>query len=163
MLLQWCTLEPSGDGNLAAIRFSSPVRLRSIRIFPKDARPFAQREDVVRCVEDMSGLSSGNLHFTLSETEPQAFLLHLYFSAYRVARVDSREKPKPTNALTPTTLAYAGGEMEFAVPMGNEVCHSRSFYCSCTLAKGAYADVRGIYTMKTSAEVTCRTVTLVIP
>ncbi|KAH9833677.1 uncharacterized protein C8Q71DRAFT_712127 [Rhodofomes roseus] len=102
MLLHWCTLEPSGDGNLAAIRFSSPVRVQSIRIFPKDARPFAQHHEIV------------------SETEPQAFLLHLYFSAYRVARPDSKEKPKPTNALAPTALAYAGGEMEFAVPMGNE-------------------------------------------
>ncbi|KAH9938022.1 uncharacterized protein B0H18DRAFT_1080825 [Fomitopsis serialis] len=102
MLLHWCTLEPSGDGSLAAIRFSSPVRVQSIRIFPKDARPFAQH------------------HATVSETEPQAFLLHLYFSAYRVARPDSKEKPKPTNALVPTTLAYAGGEMDFAVPMGNE-------------------------------------------
>ena len=96
----------------------------------------------------------------LSETEPQAFLLHLYFSAYRVARVDSKEKPKPTNALTPTTLAYAGGEMEFAVPMGNEVCYSCSPPCSCTLAKGVYADVRGTYAVRTGAEATRRTLYL---
>ncbi|KZT71498.1 hypothetical protein DAEQUDRAFT_665661 [Daedalea quercina L-15889] len=102
MLLQWCSLEPSGEGNLAAIRFSSPVRVQSIRIFPKDARPFAQHQEV------------------FSETDPQAFLLHLYFSAYRVASAESKEKPKPTNVLVPTTLAYAGGEMDFLVPMGDE-------------------------------------------
>ena len=50
MLLQWCTLEPSEKGGLAAIRFSSPVRVRSIRIFPTGARPFSQCPDITRYV-----------------------------------------------------------------------------------------------------------------
>lgn len=51
MLLQWVILEPSGPlENLAAVRFSSPVRVRSLRIFPTGARPFKQNEDIIACV-----------------------------------------------------------------------------------------------------------------
>lgn len=102
MLLQWCTLEPSGTANLAAIRFSSPVRVQNIRIFPTDTQPFVQHPDIV------------------SRTEPEAFYLELYFNAYRVATPNSKEKPKPTNVLVPTVLAYTGGQMDFSVPMAAE-------------------------------------------
>ncbi|CCM00431.1 uncharacterized protein FIBRA_02463 [Fibroporia radiculosa] len=102
MLLHWCTLEPSGVGNLAAIRFSSPVRVQSIRIFPTGAQPFAQHPEII------------------SRTDPQAFYLELYFNAYRVVQPKSREKPKPTNALVPTVIAYAGGKSDFYVLMGSE-------------------------------------------
>lgn len=47
-LLQWCILEPYGPSNLAAIRFASPVSVKSLVIFPTGARPFAQSPDVVR-------------------------------------------------------------------------------------------------------------------
>lgn len=50
MLLQWCALEPTGEANLAAIRFSSPVRVQSIKIFPANARPFAQHPEIIRSV-----------------------------------------------------------------------------------------------------------------
>ena len=46
-LLCWCTLSPQGPSNLAAIRFSAPVRVASIQVFPKGARPFAEYEDFV--------------------------------------------------------------------------------------------------------------------
>ena len=47
MLLHWSTLEPAGPSNLAALRFSSPVRVRSLRIFPKNALPFAEQPEIV--------------------------------------------------------------------------------------------------------------------
>ncbi|KZT05628.1 uncharacterized protein LAESUDRAFT_655713 [Laetiporus sulphureus 93-53] len=102
MLLQWCTVEPTGAGNLAAIRFSSPVRVQSIKIFPTGMQPFAQHPDII------------------SRTEPQAFFLEVFFNAYHIASANSKEKPKATNALVPTMIAYPGGQMEFSVPMGME-------------------------------------------
>lgn len=50
MLLQWCTLEPAGSSNLAAIRFASPVRIQNISIFPTDYQPFPQDPEIVRYV-----------------------------------------------------------------------------------------------------------------
>ena len=47
MLLHWSTLEPTGPSNLAALRFSSLVRVRSLRIFPKDAVPFSEQPEIV--------------------------------------------------------------------------------------------------------------------
>lgn len=120
MLLQWCTLEPSGTANLAAIRFSSPVRVQNIRIFPTDTQPFVQHPDIVRFVSP-SRLPIHRIHRASSRTEPEAFYLELYFNAYRVATPNSKEKPKPTNVLVPTVLAYTGGQMDFSVPMAAEV------------------------------------------
>ncbi|RPD66817.1 hypothetical protein L226DRAFT_453413 [Lentinus tigrinus ALCF2SS1-7] len=102
VLLQWCTLEPSGKGGLAAIRFSSPVHVKSIRIFPTDAKPFSQCPDVV------------------SRTEPRAFFLDVYFNAHVVTSPNAKEKPKPSNALVPTSIAYSGGWKDFTVDMGLE-------------------------------------------
>lgn len=50
MLLQWCTLEPAGASSLAAIRFTSPVRIQSISIFPTSDKPFEQDPSIVRYV-----------------------------------------------------------------------------------------------------------------
>ena len=51
MLLQWVQLEPLGPlANLAAVRFSSPVRVRSLKIFPTGARPFNQQNDIIAYV-----------------------------------------------------------------------------------------------------------------
>ena len=50
VLLQWVVLEPQGPGSIAAVRFSSPVRVRSLRIFPTGARPFKLQEDIVAFV-----------------------------------------------------------------------------------------------------------------
>ena len=56
-----------------------------------------------------------------SRTEPEAFFLELYFNAHPVAQPNSKEKPRVTNALVPTLLAYAGGRMQFNVNMSAEV------------------------------------------
>lgn len=72
MLLQWCTLEPHGPGNLAAIRFSSPVRIQSISIFPTDSQPFAGNSETVACV-----ISSDSC-FTA------AILINLYFGPLHI-------------------------------------------------------------------------------
>ncbi|KAI0677202.1 hypothetical protein C8Q78DRAFT_74512 [Trametes maxima] len=101
-LLQWCTLEPSEKGALAAIRFSSPVRVTSIRIFPAGAKPFVQCSD------------------TVSQTAPQGFFLDVYFNAQPITSPDAKERPKHSNALVPTSIAYSGGQRDFAVDMGLE-------------------------------------------
>ena len=56
-----------------------------------------------------------------SRTEPHAFFLDVYFNAHPVSNSSAKEKPKPSNALVPTSLAYAGGQRDFAVNMGSEV------------------------------------------
>ncbi|KAI0650389.1 hypothetical protein C8Q79DRAFT_902719 [Trametes meyenii] len=101
-LLQWCTLEPSEKGALAAIRFSSPVRVTSIRIFPAGVKPFAQCPDIV------------------SQTAPPGFFLDVYFNAQPISSPDAKERPKHSNALVPTSIAYSGGQRDFIVDMGLE-------------------------------------------
>ncbi|KAI0797020.1 hypothetical protein C8Q75DRAFT_710409 [Abortiporus biennis] len=102
VLLQWCSLEPQGPSNLAAIRFNSPVRVHSIIIYPSGARPFSQNEDIK------------------SQTEPDAFFLEIYFNAHPISQPNVKDKPKATNALVPTVIAYAGGKTEFVVDMSSE-------------------------------------------
>lgn len=53
-------------------------------------------------------------------TEPETFVLDIYFNAHPIAS-DSKQKQKATNALVPTSLAYTGGFAEFPVDMGSEV------------------------------------------
>ena len=60
-----------------------------------------------------------------SRTEPEAFFLELYLNAHPVAHPNSREKPKLTNALVPTLIAYAGGREQFTVNMSPEVRGTR--------------------------------------
>ncbi|KAL1709173.1 hypothetical protein EV121DRAFT_253281 [Schizophyllum commune] len=100
-LLCWCTLSPQGPSNLAAIRFSAPVRVASIQVFPKGARPFAEYED-----------------FT-SETAPECFYAELLFNATPI-HVSERDKNRFPNSLVPTTLAYAGNHVDYTVDMGTE-------------------------------------------
>jgi hypothetical protein len=54
------------------------------------------------------------------ETEPDAFVLDVFFNAHPIGG-DSKQKPKATNALVPTSIAYAGGCVDFRVDMGSEV------------------------------------------
>ncbi|KAI5993615.1 hypothetical protein EDD15DRAFT_2388047 [Pisolithus albus] len=103
MLLQWCNLTPYGTSKLAAIRFASPCRVRSVRIFPTGARPFAAAPDII------------------ARTEPEAFFMDVYFNAHPLqssSQVDGKPKLKVPNALIPTVIPYAGGQAEFAVNMG---------------------------------------------
>ncbi|THH33535.1 hypothetical protein EUX98_g698 [Antrodiella citrinella] len=116
MLLQWCVLEPHGPGSLAAIRFSSPVRVQSISIFPTDSQPFAGNAEII------------------ARTEPQAFYLEVYFNAHPITAPDG-QKAKVTNALVPTFLAYAGGQMDFVVGMSKE--HATRLM----IVKGAFESV----------------------
>ncbi|KAG2343653.1 hypothetical protein BDR05DRAFT_1059541 [Suillus weaverae] len=103
MLLQWCTLSPAGPSKLSAIRFSSPSRVHSIKIFPTDVQPFGQCPDII------------------ARTEPEAFFLDVYFNAHPVGSpVDAKQKLKAPNALMPTVIPYAGGIVEYTVNMGSE-------------------------------------------
>jgi hypothetical protein len=71
--------------------------------------------------------SSRTTFFSLSEnwesctthrcTKPDAFFLDVFFNAF-VAQPESRDKQRAPNALVPSVVAYAGGQMEFKVDMG---------------------------------------------
>ncbi|KIY52304.1 hypothetical protein FISHEDRAFT_28041, partial [Fistulina hepatica ATCC 64428] len=100
-LLHWCTVSPQGPSQLAAIRFSTPIRVSCLRIFPSGSHPFANAQDVV------------------ATTEPDSFFLDVYFNALPIRR-DSKDKQHAPNALIPTTIAYAGGQAEFTVDIGTE-------------------------------------------
>jgi len=39
-----------------------------------------------------------------------------------IPQADSKEKQRAANALIPTVIAYAGGQVDFTVDMGTEVC-----------------------------------------
>jgi len=54
-------------------------------------------------------------------TEPEAFVLDIYFNAHPISS-GSKQKQKATNALVPTSIAYTGGFAEYPVDMGGEVC-----------------------------------------
>ncbi|KAI6040458.1 hypothetical protein EDC04DRAFT_2894185 [Pisolithus marmoratus] len=103
MLLQWCNLTPYGTSKLAAVRFASPYRVQSVRIFPTGTRPFAAAPDII------------------ARTEPEAFFMDVYFNAHPLqlgSQADGKPKLKVPNALIPTVIPYAGGQAEFAVNMG---------------------------------------------
>ena len=130
MLLHWCTLEPSGPSNLAAVRFTSPICVHSIRIFPTGAKPFAHCPEVIAYVDSQftfKVLSLKHWCITSSRTEPDAFFLDVYFNAQSISP-ESKNKQRAPNALVPTMIAYAGGKREFAVDMGIEVCRISLFY-----------------------------------
>ncbi|KAF8076742.1 hypothetical protein FPV67DRAFT_1472518 [Lyophyllum atratum] len=101
-LLHWCTVKPEGHSSLAAVRFTAPVRISSIRIFPAGAQPFANAPEVV------------------AQTQPEAFFLEVFLNAHPIPQADAKEKPRVANALIPTVIAYAGGQVEFMVDMGSE-------------------------------------------
>ena len=49
----------------------------------------------------------------------------MFFNAQAIIQSDSKEKQRAANALIPTIIAYAGGQVDFTVDMGTEV---RGFY-----------------------------------
>ena len=54
-------------------------------------------------------------------TEPEAFFMDVYFNAHPVSspsQAEGKPKLKTPNALIPTVIPYAGGQVEFAVNMG---------------------------------------------
>ncbi|TRM67916.1 hypothetical protein BD626DRAFT_107944 [Schizophyllum amplum] len=100
-LLYWCTLQPTGPSSLAAVRFTAPVRVTSIRLFPAGMKPFADYEDFV------------------SETSPDSFYLELFFNANPI-HPPEKDKNRFPNSLVPTALAYAGSHVDYSVDMGSE-------------------------------------------
>ncbi|KAJ7126453.1 hypothetical protein C8R43DRAFT_1211992 [Mycena crocata] len=101
VLLHWCNLVPDGESGLAAIRFAAPIRVAFLRVFPTETRPFALHSpELVAC------------------TEPNAFFLDVFFNAQPTS-VEFKDK-RPANALVPTSIAYAGGQVDFSVDMGTE-------------------------------------------
>lgn len=58
-----------------------------------------------------------------SQTEPEAFYLDVYFNAQSNSQ-ESKDKQRAPNALVPTSIAYAGGQVDFSVDLGTEVLSS---------------------------------------
>ncbi|KAG6845449.1 hypothetical protein H0H87_009357 [Tephrocybe sp. NHM501043] len=108
MLLHWSTLQPQGsnDNPLAAIRFAVPVRIHSIRVFPAGAQPFASAPHII------------------AETDPESFYIDVFLNAHPIPQADAKERPRVPNALVRTLIAYAGGQVDFAVDMGPEAQHA---------------------------------------
>ncbi|KZT24554.1 hypothetical protein NEOLEDRAFT_1116236 [Neolentinus lepideus HHB14362 ss-1] len=100
-LLLWTTLEHAASTDLAAIRFAAAVRVRSIRIFPSNAKPFAASSDII------------------ARTVPEAFFLNVFLNAQPTTK-DANKRPAASNALVPTTIAYPGGQVDFELDMGLE-------------------------------------------
>ncbi|KAJ7498487.1 hypothetical protein FB451DRAFT_1202051 [Mycena latifolia] len=102
VLLHWCTLVPDEAAGIAAIRFTAPIHVAFIRVFPTGTRPFEQHApELVAC------------------TEPDAFFLDVFFNAHPTTP-EAKEKQRAANALVPTSIAYAGGQVDFVVDMGTE-------------------------------------------
>lgn len=55
------------------------------------------------------------------QTGPEAFFLEVFFNAHPIPQPNSKEKQRVANALIPTIIAYAGGQVDFTVDMGTEV------------------------------------------
>ncbi|KAJ7693853.1 hypothetical protein B0H17DRAFT_1058481 [Mycena rosella] len=101
VLLHWCTLIPDELAGLAAIRFAAPIRVAFIRVFPTGTQPFQHAPELVAC------------------TEPDAFFLDVFFNAHPTSP-EAKDKQRAANALVPTSIAYAGGQVDFTVDMGTE-------------------------------------------
>ncbi|KAF8214050.1 hypothetical protein K438DRAFT_1706324 [Mycena galopus ATCC 62051] len=88
--------------------FSLQARVRSLNIRPSSSRLFRAR--------------SASKKFNLSLhrcTEPDAFFLDVFFNALPTS-AESKAKQRAANALVPTSIAYAGGQVDFSVDMGTE-------------------------------------------
>lgn len=65
--------------------------------------------------------------FVSSRTEPEAFFLDVFFNAHPIHNAsDGKQKQKAPNALVPSVIAYAGGQMDFTVDMGPDVSRAQS-------------------------------------
>lgn len=63
-------------------------------------------------------------HLFSSHTRPDAFFVDVYFNAHPIRPIpqtESKDKQRAPNALVPTVIAYAGGQVDFTVDMGTEV------------------------------------------
>jgi hypothetical protein len=50
----------------------------------------------------------------------------VFFNAHPThSTSDGKQKQKAANALVPSVIAYAGGQMDFTVDMGVEVCRTK--------------------------------------
>lgn len=76
----------------------------------------------------LSEILNTDCSYSSSTTEPSSLYLDVYFNAQPVA-TDGKQKPKATNALVPTCIAYQGSEVDFSVDMGSEVCTLCSLAC----------------------------------
>jgi hypothetical protein len=115
-LLFFSTLVPSGYDSLAAVRFSSPVRVDRVRIFPKGSKPFghsAEEAYAIRCFR----LEQAINEYFLRQTEPFFFSIDVFLNAQAFPGVTADSKPKASNALVKTTIEYDGTLSDFPLEM----------------------------------------------
>ncbi|GJJ07278.1 hypothetical protein Clacol_001478 [Clathrus columnatus] len=102
MLLSWGTLYPNGTSKLASIRFSSPVKITSLRIFPNSCHLFSSNPEA------------------FGQTEPKAFTLTVFLNAQALPSANETTKARSTNNLITTNLHYPGGMREFSLNLGHD-------------------------------------------
>ncbi|KAG8788230.1 hypothetical protein FRC15_005400 [Serendipita sp. 397] len=100
-LLHWTTLEPQGPSNLAAIRFSSPVNIKVLRIF-KPGESLFQEADVLSETQYPEGL------------EDVIVAMRAFFTAPSL----NQDKPRPSNQLAHVKLYYDGETSDFDIETG---------------------------------------------
>ncbi|KAG9015512.1 hypothetical protein FRB94_000117 [Tulasnella sp. JGI-2019a] len=102
MLLLWApSITPQGNSNLAAIRFSAPVCIESIRIVPAGVQAFLGQPASV-------GL-----------TAPSRFQLEVFFNQQGGTAADGTARV-PANALMPKQLVFTGEMLDHMVNMGTQ-------------------------------------------
>lgn len=113
MLLLWSEALPT-VGNVAAIRFPSPVRIQAFRIVPKGVSPFANLPNHIGYVPPL--YAGYSLKIGLRRTEPEHFSLRAFFNAQSIP-TDENPAPKITNSLVPVEIDYSGKLCEIVVGM----------------------------------------------
>ncbi|KZP00100.1 hypothetical protein CALVIDRAFT_322185 [Calocera viscosa TUFC12733] len=112
-LLFLSTLTPTNS--LAAVRFSRPVHVSSLRIIPSSLAPFPYLQDFS------------------SETEPASFPLEIFFNWQTLA--SGNDKPRASNILLHSTLQYTGEELEY------EIDHDGQLVTRLLILKGPFTSM----------------------
>jgi hypothetical protein len=91
------------------------------------AQPFAQCPEVLASVILLiSSFFFVSIRSPIHrETEPDAFYLDVLFNTQPLTP-NAKEKQRAPNALVPSQIVYTGGQMDFTVDLGTEVCVYRS-------------------------------------
>ncbi|EJU06493.1 hypothetical protein DACRYDRAFT_103440 [Dacryopinax primogenitus] len=106
----------ASTNSLAAVRFSRPVHVSSLRIIPSSLAPFPSLADFS------------------SETEPASFSLDVFFNWQTLP--SGNEKPRPSNVLLHSTLQNAGNELQYEIDSSEEVLVTRLL-----ILKGAFSSI----------------------
>lgn len=112
MLLLWGTLQPHGSSKLASVRFSGPVRIRSIRVYPKGASLFSQNPEVIRLAMRSTALITLIIHLYAAKQSPTP-LRSPSSSMLRLHPVPRSPGPKGPIFSSPLSCSIREGSVSF--------------------------------------------------